>query len=377
MSRPILVVGAGFAGATYARILAESGREVKVIDQRNHVAGNAFDEVVSTGTRVHRYGPHLFHTKNQGVVDWITQFGEFVPYEHRVEAELPDGRFVPVPVNRKSINAVFGLELAAGDEVGRFLASQAEPIPAPANAAEYLNASIGCRLTDIFFRPYTRKMWNLDLEDLAPAVVQRVPVRWDDETRLFPNDTFQALPRDGYTSLVEAILDHPGIRVSINCPFDHGMIPAFDHCFNSMAIDEFFGSTFGALPYRSIRFHHAVVARGQGRGRTAQINYCDDGPFTREIDWQRLPGHCQAEGQEKTVTREEPCDYRDNGLERYYPIKTPDGRYERIYRRYHDLASELGHVSFIGRCGTYQYLDMDQVINQSLIGARAWIRMNR
>ena len=376
MARPILVVGAGFAGATYARELAENGFHVDVIDRRQHIAGNAYDETTATGVRIHRYGPHLFHTSNERVVEWLTSFGAFVPYEHRVQAELADGRCVPLPVNRRTIEAVFGVRLATAAAVEAFLRRQAIRNDAPANAAEYLNAHIGVTLTDLFFRPYTKKMWALDLEELDAAVVRRIPIRTDDEDRYFPMDRFQMLPRDGYTQLFKSILDHPAIRVTLGQPFERAMVGSYVHCFNSMPIDEYFEHAFGPLPYRSIRFHHEERPAGYARGEATTINFTDTERFTRETDWSRLPAHRIEPGPLKTVTREEPCDYTENNLERYYPVKTSDGRYDKVYRRYKDLADGIGNLTFIGRCGTYQYLDMHQVINQSLAGVREWVARN-
>jgi UDP-galactopyranose mutase len=368
----ILVVGAGFAGAVHARVLAERGWQVHVIDRRPHVAGNAFDEVVASGVRVHRYGPHLFHTNNVRVVEWLARFGAFVPYEHRVQAELPDNRCVPLPINRRTIEQVFDLRLPDEAAVKAFLAAQAEPIAAPRSAAEHLHAQIGRRLTDLFFRPYTRKMWALELEELDAAVVKRIPLRLDNEDRYFATEQYQILPQHGYTSLFMTILDHPSIRVDLGVAFDRSMPDGYRHCFNSMAIDTYFDSAFGPLPYRSIRFHHADVPADYTRGSAATVNFTDAGPLTRETDWSRLPGHLPRPGPVRTITREEPCDYRDNNLERYYPVKTTDGRYDRIYRQYKALADRQGGMTFIGRCGTYQYLDMHQVISQSLASANAW-----
>jgi UDP-galactopyranose mutase len=369
---PILVVGAGFAGAAHAQALAERGFAVHVIDRRPHVAGNAFDEVDPNGTRVHRYGPHLFHTNNERVVTWLSRFGSFTPYEHRVQAELPDGTLVPLPINRQTINEVFCVNLQDADEVRAFLKSQAEAIELPQSAAEYLHSRIGRRLTDLFFRPYTRKMWALDLEDMSEAVVRRIPLRYDDETRYFPDDAFQLMPDGGYTHLVTEILKHPLIRVSTGTAFDKSMLRDYQHCFNSMAIDEYFDYVFGELPYRSIRFHHFEMPFTYTRGATATLNYTDAGPLTRETDWSRLPGHVTRQGKTKTITREEPCDYRDNNFERYYPVKTTDGRYDALYQKYKALAEQEAKVTFIGRCGTYQYLDMHQVISQSLASAIKW-----
>lgn len=374
MSRRLLIVGAGFAGAVYARELAENGYRVDVIDRRPHLGGNAYDEVSPTGVRVHRYGPHLFHTNNEQAAIWLARFGAFTPYEHRVVASLPDGRLTPLPINRRTISEVFSVRLEGDAEVRDFLARQAEPIAHPRNAAEFLASRIGRTLTDLFFRPYTKKMWALDLEDLSAAVVKRIPLRTDDEDRYFPDDRYQMLPRDGYASLFATILDHTGIKVHLNQAFERPMLAKYAHCFNSMAIDEYFDEAFGALPYRSVRFHHRDVPLAYREGVPATLNYTDDGRFTRETDWSRLPDHGLGAHDVKTVTQEEPCDYRDNANERFYPVKTSDGRFEAVYARYKALAKDDERVTFIGRCGTYQYLDMHQVISQSRTGAHAWMR---
>lgn len=374
-----LVVGAGFAGAVYARSLAEAGGTVDVIDRREHLAGNAYDFVDENGIRRHRYGPHLFHTNNERVMGWLKRFGEWVPYEHRVQAVLPDGRFAPLPVNRSTINAVFGVSLQTPEETEAFLARVAIPCEEPRNAGEYLYSRIGRELTDLFFRPYTKKMWSMELEDMDAGVVKRIPLRFDDEDRYFPNDRFQVLPRHGYTRIVESILDHPSIRVSLGIPYERGMEDEYDHCFNSMAIDEYFGYSLGELPYRSIRFHSRTepTTGAQGGGGAASaasvLNYTDAGPYTRETHWHRMPLHLHSDTGRVTLTVEEPCDYRDNAMERYYPVKTADGRFQKKYAEYRELAGELPNMTFIGRCGTYQYLDMDQVINQSLIGVARFL----
>ena len=373
----ILVVGAGFAGAVHARTLAEAGYEVDVIDRRPHIAGNAYDEIDGNGCRVHRYGPHLFHTNNEAVVDWLKRFGTFIDYAHKVEALVDGERFVPLPVNRRTIEAVFDVRLADAEAAKDFLRAQAEPIENPANAGEHLNSQIGRRLTDLFFRPYTRKMWAMDLEEMSAAVVQRIPIRTDDEDRYFPNDRFQMLPERGYTAVFEKILDHDRITVRLSTEFDRAMPGDYHHTFNSMPIDEYYDNRFGPLPYRSIRFHHERRGADEEYGRAATINFTDTGPITRETDWTRLPAHRAEPSAFKTVTREEPCDYRDNDLERYYPVKTSDGRYDAVYKQYKAVAEEEGGITFIGRCGTYQYLDMHQVINQSLASAERFLSTRR
>ncbi len=372
MTDKILIVGAGFAGAVHARVLAEAGYDVQVIDKRPHIAGNAYDYTDANGIRVHAYGPHLFHSKSRNVIDWVSRFGVFTPYAHKVRALLPGGAHVPLPVNLDTVNAVFGTGFETEAQVQAHLATLALPIAAPANAAEYLHANIGTVLTDLFFRPYTQKMWGLALEEMAVAVVKRIPLRFDRRDTYFADDEIQLLPRDGYTALFERIFDHPNISVSLSTGFEKPMLEGQDFCFNAMPIDEYFGFALGELPYRSLRFHHETVIGLPTRGWSV-TNFTDKGRFTRETCWHVLPHHLEQNTGRHTRTREEPCDYRDNDMERYYPVKTADDRYAALYERYKALAGAETKIQFIGRCGTYQYLDMDQIINQSLLSAQRFL----
>jgi UDP-galactopyranose mutase len=268
---------------------------------------------------------------------------------------------------------VFGLSLACGEEVRDFLAGVSTPHPSARNAAEFLRARVGARLTDLLFRPYTKKMWATDLEGMSAEVVRRLPVRHDDEDRYFAGDRFQALPKDGYTELVRRMLDHPSIRVSTGTPFHRPMLEGHEACFASMAIDDFFDGVLGPLPYRSIRFHHREVGSDAVLGPTSQTNFADASPYTRQDDWALLPGHVVRATGRKTVTLEEPCDYRDNGFERYYPVPDGAGANAALYERYRALAAKEPKVRFVGRCGTYRYLNMDQVVAQSLKSAEDWL----
>lgn len=369
----ILVVGAGFAGAVYARTLAEAGHEMIVIDKRPHIGGNAYDFTDLNGVRVHLYGPHLFHSKSERVIAWLTRFGNFTAYEHKVRALLPNGKLAPLPINLDTINAVFGTDFTTADEVEAHLGSVALKIDEPRNAAEHLHSRIGVELTDLFFRPYTKKMWGFDLEEMSSSVVKRIPLRTDRVDTYFSSDETQMLPRDGYTALFASLFDHPNIEVRLGTGFSSDMLKEYGFCFNAMPIDEYFDFQLGDLPYRSIRFH--VRTETDGAAWDAPVmNFTDAGPYTRETNWDVLPHHRVVATGRRTITREEPCDYRDNGLERYYPVKTADGRYQALYEKYRELAQAVPDMEFIGRCGTYQYLDMDQVINQSLAGAERWLK---
>lgn len=372
-SRPVLVVGAGFAGAVAARLLADAGIAVVVIDKRDHIGGNAYDEVDHRGVRVHRYGPHLFHTNNMEVVRWLSDFTEWTLYEHRVQAILSDGQFVPLPINRRTLSVCLGQELPTSESAASALKSVALSIADPRNAEDALFSRIGRDLTELFYERYTRKMWKISLRDLDASVVRRIPIRTDDEDRYFPTDRFQALPKHGYTILFNNILKHKLIEVKLKTPFEKSMMETYSSSFLCMPIDEFFGFCYGDLPYRSIRFHHEELNISAVSAPTPVVNFTDNSIYTRATYWHKFPGHWVRSGGTVTRTIEEPCDYRDNDLERYYPLKTADGRYQRLYDRYADLAAQNDSVTFLGRCGTYQYLDMDQVVNQTLQRVRRWI----
>lgn len=321
-----LVVGAGLTGSVIARELAEAGHNVVVLDKRDHVAGNAFDFEMN-GVRVHAYGPHLFHTNNKKVYDYLAQFTNWIPYKHKVKAQLADGRYVTLPVNRETKEIV-------GEE----------------------------NVLDIFFRPYTKKMWGKELEELDPSIINRVPIRDDDNEYYFPDDEYQALPDKGYTKMVQRILDHPKINVQINRKFEKWMESQYDHVFNSMPIDEYYDFKYGELPYRSIKFRHDVVPLTRVLP-TPTVNFTHDGAYTRVTEWKLLPGH--GDNPVGTIlTFEKPCDYRDNFMERYYPVKDVDGKNRETYEKYKSI--ENPKVTFIGRCGQYVYIDMHQAVNSAL-----------
>ena len=331
----ILVVGAGFSGAVVARECASAGHLVKVIDKRNHIGGNAYDYIDENGIRIHKYGPHLFHTNNKKVVQWLSQFTEWVPYQHKVKAQLSDGTYVTLPVNKETKEIV-------GEE----------------------------NVLDIFFRPYTKKMWGKSLDELDPSIINRVPIRDDDNELYFPNDEYQMMPKNGYTEIFKNILNHSNIEVECNVEFHQSMEEEYDYVFNSMPIDMYFNYDYGELPYRSIKFHNIVLQQPKVLP-TATVNFTHDGPYTRVTEWKNIPAH--GENDYTTVlTYEEPCDYKDNDYERYYPVKDIEGTNRETYKKYKERVNE-DKMTFIGRCGMYVYVDMHQAISSALATARRFL----
>lgn len=391
-----LVVGAGFAGATVARTLAEAGHKVLVIDRRDHLAGNAYDEINSMGIRVHRYGPHLWHTSNDEVQEWAARFTEWVPYRHQVSAQLADGTHVPLPINHETIEAVFGARFDAwadandailydydtgamvgykDDAAAAFLDTLVEHHFNVTNSRQHVENSVGKELCDLFFAPYTEKMWGLKLEELPASVAARIPTNVTSRSYdYFPKDKHQFLPKDGYTAMFERILDHDNIDVLLGVERSSFNLDEFDHVFTSEPIDAFFNCALGELPWRSVRMHTVSLPVPRVLP-TPVVNFTHDGPHTRVTEWKLLPAHGD-NPHWTTLTIEEPCDYRDNYMERYYPVKTAqaDCPHRALYKRYADLAEEGGGITFIGRCGLYVYTDMGPCISSSLAIARKFLK---
>ena len=334
-NKSVLIVGAGLSGAVIARRLAEANCKVTVMDKRDHIGGNCFDFTNQYGIRVHKYGPHLFHTSNQEVVDFLSRFTEWVDYKHKVKAMLKDGSYVTLPVNRETKRIV-------GEE----------------------------NIIDTFIRPYTLKMWGKSIEEIDPSILSRVPVRDDDNEFYFPNDTFQAMPKDGYTKMFERMLDHPNITTLVSATFSKRMEPHFDFIFNSMPIDTYFDNCYGELPYRSIKFHTVDLPFPKVLP-VATVNFTHDGAHTRVTEWKNIPVHGE-NGSMTTLTYEEPCYYRDNNFERYYPVKDADGKNRETYKKYESLV-DASKMEFIGRCGQYAYLDMHQAASSALAISKRYI----
>jgi len=352
-----LIVGAGFAGSVLAERLASGlNKRVLVVDRRPHIAGNAYDYHDESGVLIHRYGPHIFHTNAQRIVDYLSQFTEWRPYEHRVLAQV-DGQEVPIPINMTTLNRLYGLNMTTEQEAADFLASRAEPVENIQTSEDVVINGIGRELYQKFFRGYTRKQWGLDPSQLDKSVTSRIPTRTNTDDRYF-TDTFQQMPKHGYTKMFEKMLAHPNIKVMLNTDYREIRDEVqYDHLIFCGPIDEYFDYRFGKLPYRSLKFEHKQLDQEQFQA-VGTVNYpSEDVPYTRISEYKHLTGQVHPK---TSITYEYPSAEGDP----YYPIPRPENA--ELYKRYQQLADETPNVTFVGRLGTYKYYNMDQVVGQAL-----------
>src|ERR1051325_2184762 len=349
-----LIVGAGYAGSVLAERLARgSGKQALLVDRRPHIGGNAYDHYDDAGILVHRYGPHIFHTNCKEVFDYLSRFTEWRQYQHKVLASV-DGQLLPIPINLDTINKLYGLSLNAF-QVEEFLASRAEAKDQIRTSEDVVVSKIGRELYEKFFRGYTRKQWGLDPSDLDAQVTARVPTRTNRDDRYF-TDTYQAMPKRGFTRMFENLLDHPNIRTLLNTDHRHvqDIIPYRDLIYTG-PVDEFFEFRFGRLPYRCLEFKHEPLNQPWHQP-VAVVNYPNEYAFTRITEFKHLTGQ---EHPKTSIVYEFP---RAEG-DPYYPI--PRGENAELYRQYQQLAEQAG-VHFVGRLATYKYYNMDQVVAQAL-----------
>ena len=353
----VMVVGAGFAGSVMAeRLATKAGKRVLVVDRRSHVGGNAYDVHDAAGLLIHQYGPHIFHTNSAEIFDYLSQFTKWRPYEHRVLAKVGD-LLVPMPINRTTLNALYGLRLDTEEEAAAFLASRAEPVDVVETSEDVVISAVGRELYETFFRGYTRKQWGLDPSELDKSVTSRVPTRTNVDDRYF-TDKFQAMPADGFTAMFEKMLDHPNIDLLLGVDYAEARA-AYPHAHLVFTgpIDEYFGYRYGRLPYRSLRFEHETLDQ-EWLQPVAVVNYPDEAvPFTRITEYKHLTGQAHPR---TSITREYPQAEGDP----YYPV--PREENQALYKRYEALARAEDGVTFVGRLATYRYYNMDQIVGQAL-----------
>ncbi|WP_422490192.1 UDP-galactopyranose mutase [Endozoicomonas sp. ALE010] len=363
----ILMVGAGLTGAVISRGLAEQGYEVTVIDSRAHIAGNCHTERdTETGVMQHVYGPHIFHTDDAEVWEYVNRFATFMPFVNRVKA-MAKGSVYSLPVNLHTINQFFGKTFSP-DEARKFIAEIADnTIAEPESFEEQAMKFIGKDLYEAFMKGYTEKQWGRSPKELPASILKRLPVRFNYDDNYF-NHPFQGMPEQGYTAMIGNILDHANIQVLLNTPFQHDMVAEYDHVFYSGTIDGYFQYRLGHLPYRTLRFEKHI-AEGDFQG-CAVLNYCDaDVPYTRISEHKHFSPWENHEGTVyfKEFSRE--CGEADTP---YYPVNLLGGH--ELLSAYQDLAALEKKTTFVGRLGQYRYMDMDVCIRTALDELNAFLR---
>lgn len=367
----VLCVGAGLTGAVIARHLADQGLSVTVIDERNHIAGNCFcRRDPETGILMHNYGPHIFHTSRDAIWKYVNLFAEFKPYVSRVKA-VAGGQVYSLPINLLTINKFFGKSFTPS-EAKAFLEDELaeKSIINPLSLEEQALRFVGRELYEAFFKGYTLKQWGIHPRNLPASILQRLPVRFDKNDNYF-SDTFQGIPEAGYTELVREILNSAKIHLRLNTRFEDTAVENYQHVFYSGRIDRYFSYKFGQLDYRTLDFEHFYPTdylEGEYQG-CAVMNFCDqEVPYTRIVEHKHF---APWESHEKTIcTREfsRNCTADDSP---FYPVRMAGG--SELLNRYLKEAGKTENVTFAGRLGTHQYLDMDDAIVNALQSADEYL----
>jgi UDP-galactopyranose mutase len=365
-TRDILIVGAGFSGAVVARELASSGFNVTIYESRNHIAGNCYtyrdDE---TSIMIHKYGPHIFHTDNKQVWNYVNSFVQFMPFVNRVKT-TSQGKVFSLPINLHTINQFFQQKFRP-EEAEKFIADNSDQsIEQPQSFEEQALKFVGRDLYEAFFEGYTTKQWGCSPADLPASILKRLPVRFNYDDNYF-NHKYQGMPKDGYTSLVSAILDHPNIEVCLNRSFKSDEVSNFQHTFYTGPIDAWFDHSEGRLGYRTLDFNKSYYD-GDYQG-CAVMNYGDvNVPYTRITEHKHFsPWETHFRS---VIYQESSRECAPNDVP-YYPVRLV--KEKALLEKYVGLAKTAENVTFLGRLGTYRYLDMDVTIQEALDTAKVFL----
>lgn len=358
-SKNILIVGAGFSGVVIARQLAEQGHHIRIIDQRDHIGGNSYDaRDPQTDVMVHVYGPHIFHTDNETVWNYVTQHAEMMPYVNRVKATV-NGQVFSLPINLHTINQFFA-KTCSPDEARALIAEKGDSsIQEPKTFEEQALRFIGKELYEAFFKGYTIKQWGMEPSQLPASILKRLPVRFNYDDNYF-NHRFQGMPKLGYTKMIESIANHENITIELQQSFNAEEREQYDHVFYSGPLDAFYSYQYGRLGYRTLDFEK-FTWQGDYQG-CAVMNYCSlDVPYTRITEHKYFSPWESHEGSVcyKEYSRE--CGEKDIP---YYPIRQMGEM--ALLDKYLSLAENEKNMTFVGRLGTYRYLDMDVTIAEAL-----------
>jgi UDP-galactopyranose mutase len=353
------IIGAGFSGAILANELAKNGHDIHVFESRSHIGGNCYSERdESTGIMVHKYGPHIFHTDNEKVWSYLNQLVEFLPYVNRVKTTY-SGQVYSLPINLHTINQFFKKTLSPDEAVSFINAIADKTIKSPENFEEQALSFIGKDLYEAFFKGYTIKQWGMDPSNLPASILKRLPVRFDYNDNYFSHK-YQGMPKEGYTPIFDKLLSHSNIKLHLNTSFSKNNIEDFEHIFYSGPIDGWFNYKYGRLEYRTLDF---IEERHKGNYQgCAVMNYAD-----QEVPYTRITEHkyfSPWESHQETLIFKE---FSRRSTEKdvpYYPVRLV--KEKEMLEKYIEHAKQEKNISFIGRLGTYRYLDMDVTVSEAL-----------
>ena len=357
----VLIIGAGFSGAVAARELAEAGHKITILDERSHIAGNCHtSRDADTGVMVHTYGPHIFNTDNEKIWEYVNHYGHFEPYINRVKASTEKG-VLSLPINLHTINQLFEKSLSP-DEAREFIQQQSESsIEEPANFEEQALKFLGTEIYETLFKGYTKKQWGCEPSELPASILKRLPVRFNYDDNYY-NKRFQGIPKDGYSSVVESILNHSNIEVNLNQKWSPSSEDSnYDHIIYTGPIDAYFNYSEGRLGYRTVTFDRIETDAPDYQGN-AVINYP-----SMSVPWTRIHEHKHFtpwESHNQTVAFKEYSKETQAGDTPFYPKRLKEDI--AIYEKYQKEAATLVNVTFLGRLATYRYMDMEKIIDEAL-----------
>lgn len=355
----VIVIGAGLSGCVVAERFASIDKKVLIVEKRDHIGGNCYDYIdKETGIRISKYGPHFFHTNDEEVWNYINKFEEWIRYDLKAYAHV-DNRIVPIPVNMETINILNNKSLESESETRDYLSSIQLPNFDPKNSEDIALSRVGRDLYKKMFLPYTQKQWNRHPTELEPSVLARIPIRYNMESRYF-TDRYQAIPKNGYTSFFNKLIDHPNIEIKLNTTLE---LPINHYCvIYTGPIDQYFKSSgLPPLQYRSLKFEEERRFDCGFIQQSIMINHpSEEVPYTRVIEYKHLPYVENSKNSNSIIIREYPSEIG----EPYYPI--PSKENQELYEKYQQLAKESKSVHMIGRLANYKYFNMDQAIRNAL-----------
>lgn len=353
----ILVVGAGLSGCVIAERAANLlNRKVLIVEKRNHIAGNCYDEYTPSGLLVHKYGPHYFRTNNIALIKYLSAFTEWIDGNYIVKSKFK-GELYPFPINLNTLEQFFRVELNE-KKARQLLAKKAVLFENPANSEEFVLSRVGRELYESFYLNYTIKQWKKHPKELDASVCGRIPVRYNRDNR-YVDHTYQLMPKDGYTAMIKRMTDHPNIRVLLDTDYKDFPVDSSKILVYTGAIDEYFDFSLGRLPWRSLSFEYRELDQPFCQP-CVQINYPNEFDYTRTVEIKHVTG----QKHEKTILAYE---YPADEGEPYYPVPSPEAR--KQFERYKELMTkemQNRNIYFTGRLANYAYLNMDEVIERAL-----------